>query len=591
MADVIDIKWDLKKLYASPESDELVKDIEYVKEHSKKLSEKFGGRVSELSTEELLELFRESERVYETTWKLMLYSYLFLSEDTSNSAARKLFSRLQDVDSEVENNFVPLKLELAKMPDEIFEKLFKMPQLKKYAHFVQKHREARKYFLSEAEERLINIKNITGKEAFSKLYTEFTSSFRYEMEVDGEKRLLTRSEVDALRRHSNPEIREQAFRVLFTKPKENEIVITNIYNSIVKDWVMESKKRNYPSSISSRNVSNEISDEAVNSLIEVTTENNKLVHEYYRLKAWMMKRDKLKHSDIYAPLEVKEKKYTWEEAKELVLQVMREFDPKVEEIIREFFEGEYIHAPVLPNKRAGAFCYSIPNVHPYVLVNFTGKQDDVLTLAHELGHGLHGVLSQKQNLFNYRTPLTMAEVASVFSEMLMIDYLLRNMTDKEEKIAFIASQLEGMFATMNRQNMLTRFELKAHEKIEKQYQTFDELSDIYLEELKNMFGDSIDYFDFSGYEWAVIPHIFHTPFYCYAYDFAQLMVIALYEKYLEEGETFKKKYIELLSSGGSDKPEKLLKKVGVDLSDPAFWQKGFDFINRRFLKELKNLVS
>lgn len=590
--DVNDVKWDLSKLYKGPEAAELAEDIEYVKKHSQRISRKFEGRINELSTEEFAELFTDVEKIYEITGKMMMYAYLFLSGDTSNPEANKLFSKIQDVASEVENNLVSLKLELARMPNELFEKQFKMPQLKDYAHFVQKQREARKYFLSEAEEKLINIKNLTGREAFVKLYTEFTSSFRYEIEIDGEKKLLTRSEVDTLKRHPDPEIRKKAFEVLLTKLKENEIVLTNIYNSIVKDWVVESKKRKYPSPISPRNVGNEISDEVVKSLIEVTTENNKLVHAYYRLKAKIMKKDKLKHSDIYAPLETTEKNYTWKEAKDLVLKVMGEFDPKVEEIIREFFEGEYIHAPVLPNKRSGAFCYYVgPNVHPYVMVNFTGKQDDVLTLAHELGHGLHGVLSQTQNLLNYHTPLTMAEVASVFSEMLMIDYILNNMTNKDEKIAFIASQLEGMFATMNRQNMFTRFELKAHEKIEKQYQTFDELSSIYFEELKNMFGDSIDYFDFSGYEWAGIPHMFHTPFYCYAYDFAQLMVVALYEKYLEEGEPFKKKYLELLSSGGSDKPERLLEKVGVDLSDPAFWQKGFDFINRRFLKELQDLVS
>jgi oligoendopeptidase F len=260
-------------------------------------------------------------------------------------------------------------------------------------------------------------------------------------------------------------------------------------------------------------------------------------------------------------------------------------------IVDDFFDKKWIHAAPMPAKEGGAFCaYSTPSVHPYVLLTFTGQIKDVITLGHELGHGVHGVLSSKQNILQYHTPLTMAETSSTFAEMLLMDYFLETLPQKEI-VPFVASKLEDLFATMNRQNMFTRFERRAHEKISKDGATFDELSNIYDGELHTMFGDAVEYNPEFRWEWSSVPHFFHTPFYCYAYDFAQLLVISLYARYKAGMNDFKKRYIDLLSAGGSDSPEKLLAPFGVKLSDPKFWQSGFDYIEENLVKRLESEVK
>lgn len=588
------VKWDLTVLYPSPDSQELKDEVKFVTEESQKIEADYKEIFTKgnFNFSNLKDFFERTEKIYRKLSKLFMYAYLYQSEDTSNHKAGKLLNEMNTLSSKIESILVFSKLALSKLSKDEFEELFNKPKLAEYKHFVKLILDEKKYLLSEPEEKLINLKNISGKKAFLKLLSEFNSAARYNVEIEGEMKELNDSQVRALKTSPDNSLRKKAFELTFKKPYDNKIIYTNIYNALVKDWINESEKREYPSSISPRNLSNEVSDKIIESLIKVTNENNKLVHKYYKLKAKIMKRDKLLHSDIYAPLKETSTKYTWEEAKNMVLDAMNNFDEEVMKKYKEFFDGNYIHAEILPSKRGGAFCFSAsPDLHPFVLVNYSGDLNDVMTLAHELGHGLHGEISRKQNIFNYETPLTTAETASVFSEMIMTDYLLENIEDKEEKISLIAQKLESMFATMNRQNLFTSFELKAHEAIKKEFQSFEDLSDIYLIELKKMFGDSIEYFDFSSYEWAGIPHIYHTPFYCYAYNFAQLMVVSLYEIYLEKGDSFKEKYLELLSSGGSDSPENLLEKLNVDISKPDFWQRGFDFIKRRFLDKLEELLD
>ncbi len=588
------VRWDLTMLYPSPDSEELKDDIKLVKDESTALEAEYKHKFfkEDFALIDLEDFFERTGLIYRKLSKMFMYAYLFQSEDTSNPDAAKLLNKMNSLSSDVESALVFSKIAFSKLSNDEFEKIFSDEKLIGFKHFVKRILDEKKFLLSEPEEKIIKLKDVSGKKAFLKLFSEFNSSIRYKLEIDGEEKVLNDSQLRALKMSPDGELRKKAFEMSFTRPEENSIIYANIYNALVKDWINESKKRNYPSSISPRNLSNEVSDEIIDSLIKVTTENNVLVHKYYRLKAKMMNKEKVLHSDIYAPLKNTTTKYTWEEAKNMVLDAMKNFDEDVMLKYKEFFDGDYIHAEILPSKRGGAFCFSAsPDLHPFVLLNFSGDLNDVMTLAHELGHGLHGEISRVQNIFNYETPLTTAETASVFSEMIMTDYLLDRIGDKDEKISLISQKLETMFATMNRQNLFTSFELRAHEAIGKEYQSFDDLSVIYLAELKKMFGDSIEYFDFSGFEWAGIPHIYHTPFYCYAYNFAQLMVVSLYELFLQGGDSFKKKYLNLLKSGGNDSPENLLSKLGVDISKPDFWQRGFDFIERRFLNELENLLN
>lgn len=586
-------KWDLSRFYDSFEDLAIQNDIQMVLAKCDSFVENYKGKIAtaELPAAEYKDMFVSLEEIYEIYSKLRTFASLSFSTDSKSQEANELYQRVTELNSTISSKIVFLSLELAELSDEAYEKIMNDPVISNYKHFTDSKRLLRTHLLSEVEEQIINLKKASGSDAMKKLYDELTSSFVYSVTLKGKEKELNGSEVASMITSADTEEREVAFNALFTKYFENQIACANIYNALAKDWDMDAKKRTYKKPISVRNQLNEVGDATVDTLVEVTTKNADLVERYYKLKAKLMGKEKIEHHDIYAPLSKVEKKYTWEEAKKTILKVMNSFDESAAKIIEGFFNENYIHGSIMPNKRSGAFCtFPTPELHPYVFVNFTGSQEDMMTLAHELGHGLHGSLSRKQTIVNCTTPLTMAETASVFSEMLMTDYLLKNMIDREEKIAFIASRLEMMFATTYRQNMFTRFEIRAHDAIANGYCSFEKLSDIYREELEIMFGESVEFMELSGTEWARIPHIYRYPFYCYAYNFAQLLVVAIYQKYLDEGKAFVPKYIELLSSGSFDSPEKLLSKLGIDLTDPNFWQRGFDFVEERFLGELEKLV-
>ena len=587
------VQWDLTRLYGSPDDPSLEEDIRILISESDKLIEDFKGRIQTESVKasELKIAIEREEDLMNRFFRLSMFSFLSHSTDSKEPAVQKLLRKIDDLESQLESKLLFLKLELSKVSEDFFNSLMNSTELADYRHHLDLIRTQRKHMLSEPEERIMVLKEITGKKAILNLYDEFTSSFTYRITTGASEETLTESEVETLRRDHDSELRKKAFESLFRKAKENSIVLTNLYNSLSRDWDLEADKRGYDSPISMRNELNEVSDEAVNCIIDATTDGYSVVHDYYRLKAIIMGREALLHSDIYAPVGTSDRTFDWQEAKKMILEVMGNFDPRIESIVARFFDEDYIHGSIMPGKRSGAYCaYASPRMHPYVLVNYNGKMSDVLTLAHELGHGLHGVLASKQTLVNYDTPLTMAETASVFSEMLMTDFLLKNIEEREEKISFLVNRIEEIFATTARQNMFTRFEISAHEKMSGEYLAFEELSELYSKELKLMFGDTVDFLPESEFEWARIPHFFHTPFYCYAYNFAQLLVISLYRKYLEDGAVFRRKYIALLESGGSESPKSLLQKVGIDVSDPVFWQKGISFIKENFLDTLRKMI-
>lgn len=585
--------WDLSRLYKDFSDRTIQSDILRVQELKNSLITDYKGKIEKggLTSAALARSLETVETLLDTLARLSLFSFLNFSITPNEPSVQKFLQRISELEASTQSELIFLRIELSGLADTDFDRLASSRELSNYRHFLGRIRETRKYLLSEPEEKIVSLKDLTGKKAMIKLYDEYTSQFEYEIELEGEKKSLSESELSSLRTDNDPEKRKKAFLGLFDKVEENSLVLTNIYNSLVKDWDSEAKKRGYASPISVRNVENETDDKSVQALIEATSDGYALVREYYKLKAKLMGKPKLLHSDIYAPVGETKVTFNWPQARETILDVMNDFEPRVGSIVKTFFEEAYIHADLLPGKRSGAFCaYAVPGVHPYVLVNYSGKIEDVMTLAHELGHGLHGYLSSKQTALNYNTPLTMAETASVFSEMLMTDYLLENMGEKTDKIAFLSHRIEEMFATTARQNMFTRFELRAHEKISSEYASFEELSELYRSELEKMFADSVEFFPQSEYEWGRIPHIYHTPFYCYAYNFAQLLVISLYRKYLEDGNRFKVKYIQLLESAGSESPEKLLSRLGVDIKDPAFWQKGLSFIKERFIDVLEKLI-
>ena len=565
------MEWDFSHLYNS--GDEALKDIDDAAGRSQVILNKLKAINDATSSEDIKSILKELEDVLTKVFKAKQYASLKFSKNMKDETAQKLYGMIRNKAVQIEEILATMKAKLAKLPDETLKKW--SDDLPDYKRIFKRIMEEKKHILPEDAEKVLATFSNTRRNGVADLYEKITSSYIFE--VDGKK--LTGMQVRALRYDPDPQVRRRAMKIFFEKYTQDKLTIEGFYNLVVKDWDTEAKLRNYPAPISMRNFENEVDDETVQRLIDVTTDNTTLVHKYYKWKAKYLG-EELTLADIYAPLLKKTKEYSFEDAKKIVLEAYYEFSEDVGKIVESFFEEKRIDVFPAEGKRGGAFCsYSTPNYRPYVLLNFTGKIRDVMTLAHELGHGVHGTLSSKQNIYNYHTPLTMAEVASVFGEFLVFDKL-KNDLDGEERRTFVASKIEDMFATMFRQNMFVRFEIKAHDIIGKEgFASYDELSNIYRKELEVMFGDSVKITEEYHKEWSAIPHIFFAPFYVYAYNFANALVIALYQKYLEEGKSFVPKYIELLESGGKDKPEMLLEKLGVELKDGNFWQKAFDYLD------------
>jgi oligoendopeptidase F len=581
------ILWNLGDIYKS--SEEVKKDAEKLLEESRKFHERYSNTDQIFHNSNSVKVSIEAlSDLYDRFGKISEYVQLKFAENTISDEVKKLMSWFENVETEFQSNLVFFVIAISKMPDDVFDRI--VPSVEKYRHFIESSRRFKDHVFSEKEEQIIVHKNVTGSDAFIKFYTQLTSTYKFKVKTEGKIQTLNGSQLRSLRTHPDSKIREMASVKLFKRYKKYALEIESAYNAVAKDYDIEALLRGYPTPNSMRNLDNEVNDSVVDTLVDVTTDNNALVNRYYKVKNKLMG-FKMKLSDIYAPVGNVQKTFSWKEAKEIVRKAFYGFDDKFGIIVDDFFDKNWIHAAPLPAKEGGAFCaYSTPSVHPYVLLTFTGQIKDIITLGHELGHGVHGVLSSKQNILQYHTPLTMAETSSTFAEMLLMDYFLETLP-KKEIVPFVASKLEDLFATMNRQNMFTRFERRAHEKISKDGSTFDELSNIYDEELHTMFGDAVEYNPEFRWEWASVPHFFHTPFYCYAYDFAQLLVISLYAKYKAGMNDFKRRYIDLLSAGGSDSPEKLLEPFGVKLSDPKFWQSGFDYIEENLVKRLESEVK
>jgi oligoendopeptidase F len=446
-----------------------------------------------------------------------------------------------------------------------------------------------KYSLSEPEEKIINTLDVTGSTALVKLYDKITNAFDYVITVNGKKKKMTREELTVLVRSNSPKTRELAYKTLLTKYTKNKGVLGEIYQNLTLNWKDEGIDiRGYSSPISIRNIGNDVDDKTVNSLLDVCKKNSDVFYKFFAYKAKMLGLKKLRRYDLYAPStkNIKEKRYSYESASKLVLKSLEKFSPRLSQYADMVFKENHIDSEVRPGKRDGAFCSTItPKITPYVLVNYTGRARDVFTLAHELGHAVHSQAASGQSILVSEAPLPLAETASTFSELLLYDNISDQMNDSE-KIIVLSEKIDDLYATIMRQAFFTIFEMSAHKQIA-DGTTVDELSKTYLTNLKTQFGNSIELSDDFGVEWVCIPHFFHTPFYCYAYSFGNLLSLSLFQRYKKEGTSFEKTYIEILAAGGSKKPETLLSEYGIDISSPKFWQDGFDYVKT----QVKELVS
>jgi oligoendopeptidase F len=411
------------------------------------------------------------------------------------------------------------------------------------------------------------------------------------MTVEGEEQEFTGEELLGFLHHPAADLRERAFATFLARHEEHGIVYSSVFNNIALDHSQELELRGYKAPMEPTNIANEIDAAIVERLMAVSEANYPLAREYFQLKARLLKLPRLKNTDIYAPLGEVDRRYTFNEAKDLVLAAYHQFNPDYGPIIEAFFDDRRIDALPRPGKGGGAFCMGMtPSLPPYVLLNFTGNLRDVATLAHELGHGLHFVLAGRQSMLNYHAPLPLAETASVFGEMLLTRYLLERETDPAVKVALLCAKIEDIIATTFRQNLLTRFEERLHLERKAGLLVSGRICEMWWEENDKLYGDAVEMIEPYRWGWSYISHFIHARFYCYSYTFAELLVLSLYRNYLQEGAAFIPKYEKILTSGGSLSPAETVRPAGIDLADPDFWQKGYDFL-RELIDELKGLVG
>ena len=573
------IRWDLSDLFAAHDDPRIETALNECREKAEAFAEQFRQAMTEphsLSAETLLGGLRSLEQIYEALGRVGSYAGLLYAADTAKPEYQDLEQRVEQRGTEIRNLLLFFELAWLKVEDHVANKLINDPKLKSFEHYLTSLRRYRPHTLSELEEKLINEKDNTGRNAFGRLFSEITSSLTFKFERDGNSEELNLSQILSLLHDPERALRQRAMETLYKGLAPHGQVLTFIYDNLIQDHLTTDRLRDYPNPMAPRHLSNEIDGAAVNTMMEVSEANYDLAQNYFRLKAKLLQLPKLALYDQYAPVGKEVRPFAYDQAKQVILGAFESFDPSFRQLASEFFAKNWIDAEIRKGKRGGAFCASpSPQLHPYILCNYDDNLRDVMTVAHELGHGLHGCLSRKQNYFNYDTPLTTAETASVFAEMLVFDHLLAQQTDPQVRISLLAGKLEDVFATVFRQNVLTRFEELAFAARKEKRLTPDAIGKLWLDANGKYYGDAVDMPDGYRWGWSYIPHFIHSRFYCYSYVFGQLLVLALYRMYKDQGQSFVPKYLALLEAGGSATPDALLAPLGVNIQQAEFWQKGF----------------
>ena len=574
-----DVVWDLSVFYSGADDPAIQQDIEALEAKAEQFAQEYRGRVAALDAEEMREALETLEGIYDQQGRIGGFASLLFSTDTADPQRGALVQKVTEFGSRLNQKLVFFELEWNKVDDEAAQKLLADPVLEHYRHYLEAERRYQPYQLSEVEEQLIAEKSVTGRSAWVRFFTQLVSALR--LDYDGEK--LTLTQVLSKLHDEDREVRRKANEAITAILQSKSMELTYIFNVLAADKAADDKRRGYPNWVSSRNLSNKAPDEVVEALIKAVTSNYDIVARHYELKRKLLGLDELTEYDRYAPLPVKEEGsfYTWSEARDMVVKAFAQFSPRFSEIAQKFFDENWIHAPVLPNKRGGAFCSpGVPSAHPFVFVNYTGKDRDVMTLAHELGHGIHSYLSaEAQSLFYLYTPLTTAEMASTFGEMLVFTDLIDNEPDPAVRLKLLAGKIEDTFATVFRQISMNRFEDALHTARRNEGELSTErINELWIETQRAMFGDSVNLSDAYSQWWSYVPHFLNTPGYVYAYSFGELLVLALFNLYQQRGAEFVPQFIEILESGDSDWPEQILAKAGVDLTDLNFWNEGLNAV-------------
>ncbi len=580
-------RWSLDALFPGHETSEYkdaMKKLETSIESFEKLRPELDVEIDEA---DFLKIVTDLEEITKQSSRLHGYAGLWFTEDTQDQDAQALQAQIEQFLVGLQNKTIFFSLWWKGLDQQTADRLMAASGDLKY--WLEEMRHFTPHTLTEPEEKILNIKNMTGFSALITLYDSITNRYSFKVDIDGEEKEMTRGELMVYARHHDPALREAIYKEQYRIYGDDGPILGQIYQTVVRDWANENiDLRNYSSPISVRNLHNDVPDKAVDALLNVCEKNAPTFQRFFDLKARWLKIDQLRRYDIYAPVAKADKTYNFQEGVDMVLDAFQTFDPRVAQLAEKIITDGHVDSEVRQGKRGGAFCWSVDkDLSPWVQLNYQGTADAVATMAHELGHGIHALLAADHSVFTYHSSLPLAENASTFGEMLLIDKLLSQEEDPAVRRDILFKQVDDAYATIMRQSFFALFEREAH-KMVKDGAIIDDLSEMYMENLKKQFGKAVSISDEFRWEWVSIPHFYHTPFYVYAYAFGQLLVLSLYQRYKKEGDSFKPGYIKILEAGGSKAPASILAESGIDIASQDFWQGGFDVIDG-MVKELKDL--
>jgi oligoendopeptidase F len=571
-------QWDLSDLYPNQYSQEIKSDISLLEKSIKDFKNKFYKKIASCSGNFLLKSIQDYEKINQISGRLISFAYLQYAKNLSESKNISFYQDISEKINQLTTNLVFYEIELNQISDENLQKLFgESEKLKFYQPFLRDVRAFRKHNLCEEIEKLFLEKSSTSRNSWIRLFDETMADLKFPYE----KKQLSCAEIFDLLSDKDEKIRAKASDSIGNTLKENSKIFAFITNVLAKDKSITDNWRSYKSPISSRNLSNFIEDEVVENLLTSVKENYpKISHRYYKIKAKILGKKKLTNHDRNAPLLTSEKNIPWSKAVELVLKSYGEFSPKLRQLGQKFFDNSWIDAKVTKGKDSGAFAHpTVTNAHPYLMLNYQGKVRDVMTLAHELGHGVHQYLARKQGDLMAGTPLTLAETASVFGEQLTFQNILKTADNQQEKKIIICNKIEDMLNTAVRQVAFLEFEKKIHHERQKGEIPLEKICQFWIEVQKESLGDIFEFDENYKYYWSYIPHFIHSPFYVYSYAFGECLVNSLYATYKNGLPNFEEKYFTMLEAGGTLHHKDLLDPFNIDISKKEFWQKGLDVIS------------
>ena len=581
-------EWDLSPLVDGDEESGVSHQLDQALQRAEAFAAAYDGKLEQLGADGLAGAMHELAEISELVGKAGSFASLRFATDSDDPARGALLQLVQERATALETKLLFFELQWAALPDARAEELLADPALGFCEHHLRSARRYRPHLLSEPEERILAEKSLAASSAWARLFGEQMAALR--VSIDDQPVVLD----VALSRLLGPdrEARRQAAEAITEALEPGLRTRAFIYNTLVYDKSVEDRLRSYPSWLASRNLANEASDESVTALIEAVRGRFDIPQRWYRLKAKLIGVPTLADYDRNAPLQTTDVTYSFAQAREFVLDTYDSLSPDAGNVVRRFFDERWIDAPTRAHKRGGAFCaYTVPSVHPYVMLNYTANRRDVLVMAHELGHGLHAALAQPQGIFHQHTPLTTAETASVFGEALTFGRMLEQAPDDEARLALLAEQIDGSIATVFRQMAMNRFEHLIHTGRRSEGElSVDRICELWMTSQSDLFGDSVAPLDGYRMWWSYVPHFINTPGYVYAYAYGQLLALSVYSRYLAEGPSFAPAYLEMLAAGGSRSPEQLGAIVGIDLADPGFWDSGLDLIEQQ-LRDAEQLVA